>query len=72
MKATLEIRDDAVTDPPAKIGDEKEIVANDAYFHLERMSDECVWIGLQVGKRFVHINLYAVNRNLIGMSVEEE
>ena len=72
----LEVSDDA-TDPrlhPNKpdLGDEKEIVAHGAYFHLERMDDDVVWIGLQVDRRFLHINLYAIKRGVLKMTVWEE
>ena len=72
---SLEIRDDLApperpTDPD--LVDQKEIVANGAYFHLERMSDDCVWIGLQVGRRFLHINLWSIKKGFLAMRVEEE
>ena len=72
----LEVRDDA-TDPrlhPNKpdLGDELEIVARGAYFHLERMDDDTVWVGLQVGRKFLHINLYAVKRGVLRMTVWPE
>jgi len=67
---SLEVRDDGVGG--RHLGDEKEIVAHGAYVHVERMSEGNVWIGLQVGRRWLHIDFYAARKGVVVMRVEEE
>jgi hypothetical protein len=70
LSSYLGITDDSV--PGLDLGDQKEIVALGAYFHLERMDTGCVWIGAQVGRRWLHINFYAPRKGVVVMKISEE
>ena len=53
-----------------EIGDNElgldEVVMRDCFFHLERMTDECFWIGIDNGEDgLYHISIYVQDGRLL-------
>lgn len=50
-----------------------EIVAHGAFVHVERLDDDRVWMSITTPNgQSVHIDLYAISKRKVGMSVRDE
>ena len=43
-----------------------EVVARNAYVHLEAMSDSAWWLGIEAGGQMVHVNLWTKRAKITG------
>lgn len=43
-----------------------EVVARNAYVHLEAMSDNAWWLGIEAGGQMVHVNLWTKRAKITG------